>query len=290
MDNTLLISLIALLGLVLGSFANVVIYRLPRIIEQEWKSELDAYLEEQGIAPPAPADASTTETTMVAKTSSRPLSLSLPRSHCPHCQTPIRFRDLVPVASWLFRCGRCAHCQRKISVRYPIVELLSAILAVIAWQQAGTPILALAIYSFSMTLVVGGLIDWDSQWLPDRITLPLMWAGLLLASIGQNPLGLSLEHAVWGAMAGYLVFWSMAGIFRAVTGRDGLGGGDTKLLAALGAWLGGLVLPQLLLMSSLLGLGIALWFRLREGKQGEFPFGPALAVSGLILFWHPLPL
>ena len=282
MDNTLLISLIALLGLVLGSFANVVIYRLPRIIEQEWKSELDAYLEEQGIAPPAAAETGTA--------SPRPLSLSLPRSHCPHCQTPIRARDLIPVVSWLFRRGRCAHCQGKISLRYPVVELLSAILAVIAWQQAGTPMLAIAIYTFSMTLVVGGLIDWDSQWLPDRITLPLMWAGLFLASIGQNPLGLSLSHAVWGAMAGYLVFWSMAGIFRAVTGRDGLGGGDTKLLAALGAWLGGLVLPQLLLMSSLLGLGIALWFRLREGKQGEFPFGPALAVSGLILFWHPLPL
>lgn len=290
MDNTLLISLIALLGLVLGSFANVVIYRLPRIIEQEWKSELDAYLEEQGIAPPTPADASTAEATVVATTSTRPLSLSLPRSHCPHCQTPIRIRDLIPVLSWLFRRGCCAHCQGKISLRYPIVELLSAILAVIAWQQAGTPILVIAIYGFSMTLVVGGLIDWDSQWLPDRITLPLMWAGLLLASIGQSPLGLSLSHALWGAVAGYLVFWSMAGVFRAVTGRDGLGGGDTKLLAALGAWLGGMVLPQLLLMSSLLGLGIALWFRLREGKQGEFPFGPALAVSGLILFWHPLPL
>lgn len=285
MDNTLLISLIALLGLVLGSFANVVIYRLPRIIEQEWQSELDAYLEEQGIAPPAPANPAT-----VIATSARPLSLSLPRSHCPHCQTPIRLRDLVPVLSWLFRRGRCAHCQGRISLRYPIVELLSAILAVIAWQQAGTPILAIAVYGFSMTLIVGGLIDWDSQWLPDRITLPLMWAGLFLASIGQNPLGLSLSHAVWGAMAGYLVFWSMAGIFRAATGRDGLGGGDTKLLAALGAWLGGLVLPQLLLMSSLLGLGIALWFRVREGKQGEFPFGPALAASGLILFWHPLPL
>lgn len=289
MDNTLLISLIALLGLVLGSFANVVIYRLPRIIEQEWKSELDAYLEEQGIAPPVPADTAIAEATVVA-TRSRPLSLSLPRSHCPHCQTPIRFRDLMPVLSWLLRRGRCAHCQARISLRYPIVELLSAVLAVVAWQQAGTPILALALYAFSMTLVVGGLIDWDSQWLPDRITLPLMWAGLFLASIGQNPLGLSLSHAVWGAMTGYLVFWAMAGIFRAVTGRDGLGGGDTKLLAALGAWLGGLVLPQLLLMSSLLGLGIALWFRVREGKQGEFPFGPALAVSGLTLFWHPLPL
>ena len=192
--------------------------------------------------------------------------------------------------SWLFRRGRCAHCQGRISLRYPVVELISAALAVIAWQQVETPLLAVAIYGFSMTLVVGALIDWDSQWLPDRITLPLMWSGLFLASIGESPLGLSLSHSLWGAMAGYLTFWLMATVFRLVTGRDGLGGGDTKLLAALGAWLGGLVLPQLLLMSSLLGLGIALWFRLRENKQGEFPFGPALAVSGLILFWHPLPL
>jgi len=288
MDNSLLIALIALLGLVIGSFANVVIYRLPRIIEQEWKAELDAYLEEQGITPPVATDASAV--TGLQPLSSQPLSLSLPRSHCPHCQTPIRYRDLIPVLSWLFRRGRCAHCQGHISVRYPIVELISATLAVIAWQQVETPLLALAIYGFSMTLVVGALIDWDSQWLPDRITLPLMWSGLFLASIGQNPLGLSLSHALWGAMAGYLTFWLMATVFRLVTGRDGLGGGDTKLLAALGAWLGGLVLPQLLLMSSLLGLGIALWFRLREGKQGEFPFGPALAASGLILFWHPLPL
>lgn len=281
MDNSLLIALIALLGLVIGSFANVVIYRLPRIIEQEWKSELDAYLEEQGITAPTAA---------AVEPSATQLSLSLPRSHCPHCQTPIRYRDLIPVLSWLFRRGRCAHCQGSISVRYPIVELTSAALAVIAWQQVQIPLLAVAIYGFSMTLVVGALIDWDSKWLPDRITLPLMWSGLFLASIDESPLGLSLSHSLWGAMAGYLTFWLMATVFRLVTGRDGLGGGDTKLLAALGAWLGGLVLPQLLLMSSLLGLGIALWFRLRKDKQGEFPFGPALAASGLILFWHPLPL
>lgn len=276
MDSTLLLALIALLGLILGSFANVVIYRLPRIIDQEWQSELDAYLVEQGLKPAA---------------ESKPaLSLSLPRSHCPHCATPIRYRDLIPVVSWLFLRGRCAHCKARISIRYPLVELVSAGLAVVAWQSTGDTLAALAIYGFSMTLVVGGIIDWNSQWLPDRITLPLLWVGLFLASINQNPLGLDLQHALWGAMAGYLTFWLMATGFRLVTGRDGLGGGDTKLLAALGAWLGGLALPQLLLMSSLLGLLIALWFRLRKGEQGEFPFGPALAASGLILFWHPLPL
>lgn len=277
MDSTLLLALIALLGLILGSFANVVIYRLPRIIDQEWQGELDAYLVEQGLKP--------------AATESKPaLSLSLPRSHCPHCATPIRYRDLIPVVSWLFLRGRCAHCKARISIRYPLVELVSAGLAVVAWQSTGDTLAALAIYGFSMTLVLGGIIDWNSQWLPDRITLPLLWLGLFLASINHNPLGLDLQHALWGAMAGYLTFWLMATGFRLVTGRDGLGGGDTKLLAALGAWLGGLALPQLLLMSSLLGLLIALWFRLRKGEQGEFPFGPALAASGLILFWHPLPL
>lgn len=277
MDNTLLLSLIALLGLILGSFANVVIYRLPRIIEQEWQAELEAYLVEQGI-----------KSEMASTTT--PLSLSLPRSHCPHCATPIRFRDLIPVVSWLLLRGRCAHCRARIGIRYPLVELLSAALAVVAWQHTGETLAALTAYGFSMTLVVGAIIDWDSQWLPDRITLPLLWLGLFLASIGQNPLGLDLQQALWGVMAGYSIFWLMATGFRLVTGRDGLGGGDTKLLAALGAWLGGLVLPQLLLMSSLLGLLIALWFRLRKGEQGEFPFGPALAASGLILFWFPLPL
>ena len=191
MDSTLLPALIALLGLILGSFANVVIYRLPRIIDQEWQSELDAYLVEQGLKP--------------AATESQPaLSLSLPRSHCPHCATPIRYRDLIPVVSWLFLRGRCAHCKTRISIRYPLVELVSAGLAVLAWQSTGDTLAALAIYGFSMTLVVGGIIDWNSQWLPDRITLPLLWVGLFLASINQNPLGLDLQHALWGAMAGYL--------------------------------------------------------------------------------------
>ena len=277
MDNTLLLALIALLGLILGSFANVVIYRLPRIIEQEWQAELEAYLVEQGIKPDS---ASPTPL----------LSLSLPRSHCPQCATPIRYRDLIPVVSWLILRGRCSHCRAAISIRYPLVELISAALAVVAWQFTGDVLGALAVYGFSMTLVVGGIIDWNSQWLPDRITLPLLWVGLFLASIDQNPLGLSLQQALWGAMAGFSVFWLMATGFRLVTGRDGLGGGDTKLLAALGAWLGGLVLPQLLLISSLLGLLIALWFRVRKGALGEFPFGPALAASGLLLFWFPLPL
>lgn len=275
MDNTLLLSLIALGGLILGSFANVVIYRLPRIIDQEWQSELDAYLVEQGIKP--------------AGTESPPvLSLSLPRSHCPHCATPIRYRDLIPVISWLYLRGRCAHCQQRISPRYPLVELVSAGLAIFAWQYSGGLVTALALYGFSMTLVVGGIIDWNSQWLPDRITLPLLWLGLFLASINANPLGISVQQALWGAMAGFLCFWLMATGFRIVTGREGLGGGDTKLLAALGAWLGGLVLPQLLLLSSLLGLLIALWFRFVKQAPGEFPFGPALAASGLILFWQPL--
>lgn len=280
MDNTLLIAMIALAGLIIGSFANVVIHRLPQIIDQEWDAELKAYLKAEGISSHA-------ETTGNAESGRPPLSLSLPRSHCPHCRQTLRFRDLIPVLSWLRLGGRCHHCKTRISVRYPAVELISALLAVVAWQQAQSLVPALAIYGFSMTLMVGALIDWDSRWLPDRITLPLMWSGLFLASIDCSPLGLSLNHALWGAMTGYLAFWLMAALFRAVTGREGLGGGDTKLLAALGAWLGGFVLPQLLLMSSAMGLGIAAWFRWRKGESGEFPFGPALAAAGLILFWFP---
>lgn len=267
-----LLALAGLFGLIIGSFCNVVIHRLPRIIEQEWQDELHQYQQEQAGSEPTPA-----------ATYYR-LSLSLPRSHCPHCQTPLRLRDLVPVLSWLGLRGRCHHCHGPISWRYPLVELASAGLAVLAAWHFGATILAVASYGLLITLLVAALIDWDSQWLPDRLTLPLLWTGLLLASLDSIPTGISLHEAVWGTMAGYLSLWLVATGFRLVTGKDGLGGGDTKLLAALGAWLGGLMLPSLILVASLVGLLIAFWFRWARGQDGTFPFGPALAASGALLF------
>jgi len=271
MDMSLL-ALAGLLGLVIGSFCNVVIHRLPRIMEQEWQDELQQYQQERAGTEAVPA------------TTYHPYSLSHPRSHCPHCQTTLRWTELVPVLSWLLQRGRCRHCRQGIRLRYPAVELVSALLALIAAGHFGASVAALASYGLLTTLLVAALVDWDSQWLPDRLTLPLLWAGLLLASLDLNPLGVSLHGAVWGAMAGYLSLWLVATLFRALTGKDGLGGGDTKLLAALGAWLGGLLLPSLILLASLIGLGIAFWFRWMRGQNGTFPFGPALAASGALLF------
>lgn len=274
MEPGILLALAALFGLIIGSFCNVVIHRLPRMIELEWRNELRQFEREQQGLEPLPAS------------ELEQLSLSLPRSHCPHCRTPLRIRDLVPVLSWLALRGRCHHCQATISLRYPLVELISAGLAVFVCLHFGLTMAALASYGLLQTLLVATLVDWDSQWLPDVITLPLMWAGLLLASLDLSPIDLSLHEALWGVMAGYLVLWLISEIFLRATGKDGLGGGDTKLLAALGAWLGGLLLPSVLLLASLLGLLIALWMRWRRGIQGAFPFGPALSVAGALFFWQ----
>lgn len=270
--------LAGLFGLIIGSFCNVVIHRLPRIMDAEWEEEL-----RQAAGP---------DTTVTA-TPPR-LSLSQPRSHCPHCRTPLRLIDLVPVLSWLALRGRCHHCQAGISPRYPLVELASAGLAVLSVWQLGPGAEALACYGLLVTLLTAALVDQASQWLPDRITLPLLWTGLLVTSLGLNPAGTDLGDAVWGAAAGYLSLWLVAGGFRLITGRDGLGGGDSKLLAALGAWLGWMPLPSVLLLSSLTGLVIALWLRWRHGHRGSFAFGPAIALAGALLFWQqvgnpPLP-
>ena len=267
---TLVLALV--LGLVIGSFCNVVIHRLPRILEQEWQDELQQYQQERAGSEARPAAAY------------HRYSLSHPRSHCPHCQTPLPWHDLVPVLSWLFLRARCRHCQAAIRLRYPLVELSCGLAALLATSHFGPALAALASFGFMASLLVAALVDWDSQWLPDRLTLPLLWAGLLLASLDLNPLGTDLQAAVWGAMAGYLSLWLVAAGFKLVTGKDGLGGGDSKLLAALGAWLGGLMLPSVILLASLIGLGIALWFRWMRGQHGAFPFGPALAASAALLF------
>lgn len=263
-------------GLILGSFANVAIHRLPRMIELAWRNELRQFeREQQGLEP-------------LPDSELEQLSLSRPRSHCPQCKTTLPPHHLVPVLSWLLLRGRCAHCQARIPVRYPVVELLSALLAWGSWHSLGWTPEAAAAFLFLETLLVATLIDWDSQWLPDLVTLPLMWAGILLASLGWSPVALSLDLAVWGAVGGYLFLWIMAALFKLFTGKDGLGGGDTKLLAALGAWLGPMVLPAILLLSSLLGLLMAFWLRWRRKQQGTFPFGPALSLAGVVYFAQAL--
>lgn len=273
--------LVVIFGLIIGSFCNVVIHRTPKQMDAEYRAETIAYLRAHDLPNPFAADAS-------APTKPARYDLSHPRSQCPSCLTPLRWRDLWPVISWLCLRGRCHHCQARISLRYPLIELSVATIALVSVLCLGWQASAMAAALFSTVLLVAAVIDFDSQWLPDRLTLPLLWLGLLATALDSNPMAISLHASVAGCAIGYGIFWMLAQGFKAVTGRDGLGGGDTKLLAALGAWLGPWVLPNLLLMASLIGLIFALWWRWRKGQQGAFAFGPALAIAAAMLFWQPL--
>ena len=258
----------ALGGLIVGSFLNVVIHRLPRILERQWQDD-------------------------AASIRGEPLSqgdrynLVMPRSHCPACGQTLRIRDLVPVASWLALKGRCAACAAPISARYPIVELTTAGLFMLCVMRFGATPTALAAMALVATLVAAAVIDFDTQLLPDALTLPLVWVGLL-ANLGG--LFVPLEHAVLGAVAGYLSLWSIHHAFRLVTGREGMGYGDFKLLAAIGAWLGWQPLAGVVLMACAAGVLFAIGGALARQRDARAPiaFGPWLAAAGLIaLFTGP---
>jgi len=256
----------AVIGLLVGSFLNVVIHRLPKMMDNDWRSQC---AELQGQA------------TLDAEV----LSLSVPRSRCPQCGHPITALENIPVISWLALRGKCSACRTPISPRYPIVEALTSLLSTLAavhfgfgWAAAGALLLIWGLMALTF-------IDYDTQLLPDSITLPLLWAGLLLNLFGTYT---DLQSAVVGAMAGYLSLWSVYWGFKLVTGKEGMGYGDFKLLAALGAWLGWQTLPLIILLSSLVGalLGIALIVMTKRGRNVPIPFGPYLATAGLIaLIW-----
>ena len=254
--------LAGLLGLLIGSFLNVVIHRLPLMLERRWALEC-AELTGQIIAP-QPA-----------------LNLSKPRSRCPACNTTLRWQQNIPLLSYLLLRGRCAHCHAPISWRYPLVELLTGLLFASVVARHGDGLAGLAGCGLAATLVALAFIDWDTTLLPDDITLPLLWAGLVAAGLGWNPV--TLTDAFWGAVAGYLSLWSVYWAFKFATGKEGMGYGDFKLLAALGAWFGWQALIPMVLLASLSGAlaGIVLKWRggLREG--GYIPFGPFLALGGL---------
>ncbi|ELI5732653.1 prepilin peptidase [Vibrio fluvialis] len=261
------------LGLIIGSFLNVVIYRLPKIMEREWRQECAESFPEYHIEPPQGI-----------------LTLSAPRSTCPHCDTPIRVIDNIPVLSWLLLRGKCSNCQGPISARYPLIELLTASCSLLIALQFGFSWYAVAMLFFTYTLIAATFIDFDTMLLPDQLTLPLLWAGIALALAGISPI--SLQDAVIGAIAGYLSLWSVYWLFKLLTGKEGMGYGDFKLLAALGAWLGWQQLPIIILMSSLVGLVFGL-IQLRLQKRGidkAFPFGPYLAIAGWLslLFGHDI--
>lgn len=262
---------LGLLGLCIGSFLNVVIHRLPRILEQQWKRDSADIL---GVTPTP--DATTSAPALEA------LSLSKPASRCPHCGHAIRWFENIPVLSWLALRGRCSACHTPISIRYPAIELLTALLfsATAVRFDGGYP--AILWCGFVAFLIAMSGIDWDTTLLPDNLTLPLLWAGLASSAAGWT---LPLADAVWGAIAGYLSLWSIYWIFKLATGKEGMGRGDFKLLAALGAWLGWPMLLPIVLSASMLGaiVGIGMKWRstLREGRY--VPFGPFLAGAGLLV-------
>jgi leader peptidase (prepilin peptidase)/N-methyltransferase len=265
-----------LIGLIVGSFLNVVIHRLPLMMEQQWAKEC--------------AEFSAKDDAVGAEPDAVPvLSLSLPRSRCPHCGHPIAWHENIPVVSYLYLRGQCSACGVGISGRYPLVELLTAGLFYFCVARWGGSSTALVWCGFSAAIVTLAMIDWDTTLLPDDITLPLVWSGLIVAALQWNP-GVSLNDAVWGAVGGYLSLWGVYWAFKLITGKDGMGFGDFKLFAALGAWFGWTALVPIILMASVLGavVGIALkWSsKLREG--GYVPFGPFLAIAGLTaLFFGP---
>lgn len=265
--SPLTFSLVAgVLGLLVGSFLNVVIHRLPIMLEREWHAQC-ADLNEQ------PADTGTR------------YNLLVPRSACPYCGHAITALENIPVISYLFLRGKCAGCGAAISPRYPIVESASGILSAYAAWHFGFGLVGLAAIAFVWAMIALTFIDFDTQLLPDDITLPLLWLGLLL---NLNGAFTSLQNAVIGAAVGYLTLWSVYWAFKLTTGKEGMGFGDFKLLAAIGAWLGWTLLPLVILLSSVVGavIGIALIVFARHGRNIPIPFGPYLAGGGLIaLFW-----
>jgi leader peptidase (prepilin peptidase)/N-methyltransferase len=260
------IGLSLLLGLAVGSFLNVVIYRLPKMLELSWQQQC-AELRGETTAP------------------GQPFNLLTPRSTCPQCGQPIASWHNIPLLSYLLLGGKCAHCAARIPLRYPLVELVSGLLcafAAIHFGYAWATVGAMLLIWFLLALTV---IDLNTQLLPDDLTLPLLWAGLLFNLSGVFA---PLPDAVIGAIAGYLALWSVYWGFRLITGKEGMGYGDFKLLAALGAWLGWQMLPLIILLSSLVGAGVGIALILFAGhqRQAPIPFGPYLAGGGLIaLFW-----
>jgi leader peptidase (prepilin peptidase)/N-methyltransferase len=262
-------SLVGVLGLLIGSFLNVVIYRLPKMMEQQWAAES--------------ASMAGTEATV-----QEPFNLMVPGSRCRECGHRITWYENVPLVSYAFLGGKCSACGTSIGIRYPLVELATgSVFAWCAWNWGASP-KAFIWCAFAAAIIALALIDWDTTLLPDDITLPLLWGGLIASALTLNPV--PLASSLWGAVAGYLSLWLVYWAFKLITSKEGMGYGDFKLFAALGAWFGWQALVPIILMASVIGaiVGIAMKFStgLREG--GYIPFGPFLAGAGLTaMFFGP---
>jgi len=275
-DHFFVLAAGVVLGLMIGSFLNVVIHRLPRMMDAQWANALREHTEDnkelENTSPPAP------------------YNLAVPSSACPHCGHVLRWHENIPVFSYLALRGRCNHCKQPISWRYPAIEVFTSVLFAGCFAKYGLTFTALAWSGFAAALVALAAIDADTTLLPDDITQPLVWAGLLAAALGLTTN--SLTDALWGATAGYLFLWTVYWVFRLITGKEGMGYGDFKLLAGLGAWLGWPALASLVLIASVSGAMIGLWLRARQRlvEGGYMPFGPFLVIAGLwVMFYGPLP-
>lgn len=273
-----------LLSLMVGSFLNVVIYRLPIMLKREWKTECIGFLSDE-------IDNDSATNAILCSSESKPeehekFNLSIPRSRCPSCGHQITALENIPVISWLFLRGKCSACQSSISIRYPLVELSTALLSVLIAHTFAVQWFTLAALILTWSLIALSMIDFDTQLLPDNITLPLMWMGVLVSLLSFSHI--SLENSIIGLMAGYITLWSVYHLFKLITGKEGMGFGDFKLLAVLGAWLGWQALPLILLLSALVGSIIGLLLILLQGRDKNIPipFGPYLASAGFIsLIW-----
>jgi len=280
-----------LLGLLVGSFLNVVIYRLPIMLNREWREQCaELAATEAAAESKAPAGSKQADITVTPPTAkSEKFNLIVPRSACPSCKAPITALQNIPVISYLFLRGRCARCGKAISARYPFVEALTGLMsAAVAWKFGfGFP--ALAALALTWFLIALTFIDVDQQLLPDNMTLPLMWIGILLSLWSANasgaPVPVDTQSSIIGAAAGYLSLWSVFHLFRLLTKKEGMGYGDFKLLAALGAWLGWKMLLPIIIFSAAVGavVGLGLIAIKRQGSQTPIPFGPFLAAAGWLM-------
>lgn len=274
-DNmTIALVVFALLGLCVGSFLNVVIHRIPLMMVASWRQECSQFMSQQADMPLEHTSALTQVVSGDA-----PITLSTPASRCPHCAHKIRWYENIPLISWLVLRGRCSDCQAPISIRYPIVELVTALLSALVIYQFGVTAAGVFALVLIWTLIALTGIDFDTQLLPDRLTFPL--AGLGLAVNSQSWF-VSPTESIWGLLLGFLSLWVVVKIFYLITKKHGMGQGDFKLLAVMGAWLGPMMLPLIILLSSLLGSIVGIILMRKQGESKPFAFGPYIAIAGII--------
>lgn len=273
-NMTVALVVFGLLGLCVGSFLNVVIHRIPLMMVSAWRQECSQFMYEQA---DMPREHTTTLVNIIA--TDTPITLSRPASRCPHCTHKIKWYENIPLISWILLRGRCSDCKAAIGLRYPIVELVTALLSVLVIYHFGVGMVGLSALVLVWTLIALTGIDFDTQLLPDRLTFPLAGLGLAVNSQGWF---VPPTQSIWGLLLGFLSLWVVVKIFYLITKKHGMGQGDFKLLAVLGAWLGPMMLPLIILLSSLLGSIVGLILMKKQGESKPFAFGPYIAIAGIV--------